>query len=96
MSQALSSKPGIVLRKDMMLVRAKSPKMKIVFRFVTVLIPFLLLASSGAAQSSEAKRADRILVVKSKRTMTLESDGHVVKTYKVALGSQPIGAKDRQ
>jgi murein L,D-transpeptidase YafK len=80
----------------MMLVRAKPPKMKIVFRVVTVLIPFLLLASSGATESSEAKRADRIVVMKSKRTMTIESDGHVVKTYKVALGSQPIGAKDRQ
>jgi murein L,D-transpeptidase YafK len=39
---------------------------------------------------------DRIVVVKSGRTMTLEKDGHAFKTYKVALGSQPTGAKVRQ
>jgi murein L,D-transpeptidase YafK len=87
---------GTVLRKVMLLVRAMPPKMKCVFQIVTLLIPSLLLTSSGVALSSEAKRADRIVVMKSKRTMTLESDGHVVKTYKVALGGQPIGAKDRQ
>ena len=95
-SQTLSSKTGTVLREGMLLVRAMPPKTKRVFRVVTLLIPFLLLASSGAAQSSEAKRADRIVVMKSMRTLTLESDGHVVRTYKVALGGQPIGAKDRQ
>ena len=28
--------------------------------------------------------------------MTLESNGRVLKTYKVALGGQPVGAKERQ
>ena len=28
--------------------------------------------------------------------MTLESNGHVLKTYRVALGGDPIGAKERQ
>src|SRR5258708_1199278 len=36
---------------------------------------------------------DRIVVVKSTRTMTLLAAGKVVKTYKVALGGQPIGVK---
>jgi murein L,D-transpeptidase YafK len=49
------------------------------------------------SQSSEAPQvADRIVVVKSTRTMTLESKGHTLKTYKVALGGQPVGAKERQ
>jgi murein L,D-transpeptidase YafK len=39
--------------------------------------------------------ADRIIIVKSARTMTLMSRGKVLKTYKVALGTQPAGAKDR-
>jgi murein L,D-transpeptidase YafK len=41
-------------------------------------------------------RADRVLVVKSARTLTLLNHGHVLKTYKVALGGDPIGAKTRQ
>ena len=39
---------------------------------------------------------DRILIVKSTRTLTLESQGKAVKTYKVALGGQPVGAKQMQ
>jgi murein L,D-transpeptidase YafK len=34
--------------------------------------------------------------VKSTRTMTLEKSGRVLKKYKVALGVQPIGPKERQ
>jgi murein L,D-transpeptidase YafK len=55
-----------------------------------------LIAMGGAAAQSSEKTADRILVMKSTRTMTLESHGNVIKTYKVALGSQPVGAKERQ
>ena len=39
---------------------------------------------------------DRILIVKSTRTLTLESHGKAVKTYKVALGGQPVGPKQIQ
>jgi murein L,D-transpeptidase YafK len=38
-------------------------------------------------------KADKILVVKSKREMTLLKKGKVLKTYKIALGKQPIGKK---
>jgi murein L,D-transpeptidase YafK len=44
----------------------------------------------------EKKSAIRIVIVKSARTMTLESGGQPIKTYKVALGGQPIGAKQQQ
>jgi murein L,D-transpeptidase YafK len=40
--------------------------------------------------------ANRIVVMKSARTMTLEGNEHVLKTYKVALGGEPVGAKERQ
>jgi murein L,D-transpeptidase YafK len=85
-----------MLREGMLPLRAMPPPIKGVFQVLAFFIPFLLFAQNGTAQSSHAKRADRIVVMKSKRTMTLESDGHVVKIYKVALGGQPIGAKDRQ
>lgn len=40
--------------------------------------------------------ADHILIVKSSHTMTLLREGKVLKTYKVALGSDPVGAKTRE
>src|SRR5258705_8536308 len=55
--------------------------------------------SVGAASKLGAQMAtkvDRIVVEKSKRTLTLMDGGKAVKTYKVALGGQPVGAKDRQ
>jgi murein L,D-transpeptidase YafK len=38
-------------------------------------------------------QADRIVIVKSERTMTLLRRGKALKTYKVALGHQPLGPK---
>lgn len=40
-------------------------------------------------------KADRIVIMKSARTMTLLHGAQVLKTYKVALGGQPLGAKER-
>lgn len=54
----------------------------------------VLLASGLAAQS--APKVDRIVIEKSKRSMTLLDGAKVVKSYKVALGGHPQGAKDRQ
>ena len=39
--------------------------------------------------------ADHIIVVKSKHTMTLMQHDRVLKTYKVALGTVPVGAKQK-
>jgi len=50
--------------------------------------------SRTAAQSTTS--VDRIVIEKSKRTLTLMNGAKLVKTYKVALGGQPVGAKDRQ
>jgi murein L,D-transpeptidase YafK len=41
-------------------------------------------------------KADRVIVMKKERTLTLMSQGKVLKTYKVALGGDPVGAKTRQ
>jgi tetratricopeptide (TPR) repeat protein len=40
--------------------------------------------------------ADRILIEKQERRLTLLSKGKVLKTYQVALGGNPNGAKERQ
>jgi murein L,D-transpeptidase YafK len=39
---------------------------------------------------------DRVIVEKSKRTMTLLKQDREVRTYKIALGRDPVGAKVRQ
>lgn len=62
---------------------------------LTTLVLLIPMAASRA-QVPGNKRADRIVIVKSARTMTLESNGRILRTYKVALGSQPVGAKERQ
>ena len=38
---------------------------------------------------------DRVIVVKSKRQMTLMHDGKVVHNFKVSLGREPVGAKQQ-
>jgi murein L,D-transpeptidase YafK len=45
--------------------------------------------------SPSEKKADRIVIVKSTRTMTLMNSGKVLKTYKVALSAHSIGGKER-
>jgi murein L,D-transpeptidase YafK len=54
----------------------------------------LLLVSLAAARSPE--HADRVLVIKHERKLTLLSHGRELRTYRVALGGDPIGPKTRQ
>jgi murein L,D-transpeptidase YafK len=61
---------------------------------VVTFLLFVVWRATGATPES-AKQADRVVIEKSKRTMTLMSGGMVLKTYKVALGGQPVGAKQR-
>ena len=50
-----------------------------------------------AAPFSLAKiKADRIIVHKKERAMVLMHSGQVIKTYKIALGGNPVGPKTRQ
>ncbi len=60
----------------------------------------LLLCGLGASQTAvtgkPALHADRVVVLKKERTLQLLSQGKVIKTYKVALGGDPVGPKRRQ
>lgn len=63
----------------------------------TAFIGIILIACGAFAQSADKNtRVDRILILKSAHTMTLENSGQPLKTYKVALGGQPVGAKKQQ
>jgi len=55
-----------------------------------------LLCGFVFAQALAPLHADRVLVLKKERTLQLLSQGKVIKTYKVALGGDPAGPKERQ
>ncbi len=57
---------------------------------------FLGVFVSLAGASRDGEQADHILIVKSTRTMTLTRGNKVLKTYKVALGTVPVGPKQKQ
>src|ERR1700687_2651116 len=58
------------------------------------MILLLLIGMLGAEDS--VMKTDQVLVVKSQHTLTLLSQGKVLRTYKVALGGSPVGAKEQQ
>jgi murein L,D-transpeptidase YafK len=59
-------------------------------KFALALFAVTLVARACATDSPQA---DRILIVKSARSMTLFHGNKILKTYKVALGSVPVGPK---
>jgi murein L,D-transpeptidase YafK len=48
------------------------------------------------AKSTTTERADRIVIEKSARTLTLMHDAKVLRNYKVGLSREPVGAKQRE
>ncbi len=56
----------------------------------------LCLAALAKGETPAAWKADKILVLKSQRKLMLLDHGRVLKTYKIALGSEPVGPKTRQ
>lgn len=53
----------------------------------------VLLLGLHCAAIAAPIQADKIIILKSAHSMTLLSSGKVLKTYKVALGSVPVGPK---
>lgn len=58
---------------------------------IVALLPIIVAWPLAAEQNP-----DRIIVHKHARTLDLMHAGQVIKTYKIALGSEPIGPKARQ
>jgi len=64
---------------------------------VGMLVVVLVGFSRGASANSESQeKADHIEIHKAERTMTLLRGGKVLRTYKVALSTVPVGAKERE
>jgi murein L,D-transpeptidase YafK len=57
---------------------------------------FLLLFIGMLASKADVTKADQVIVVKSQRSLTLLSHGKTLRTYKVALGGTPVGAKEEE
>ena len=63
--------------------------------FLFLSLSCLLLCSFKSPDKLTSKpKIDKIVVLKSKRTLIIYAQNQVVKTYKVALGRQPIGKKE--
>jgi|SRR5580658_3769748 murein L,D-transpeptidase YafK len=56
----------------------------------------LCVAGIAAPAAGPAPHADRVLVLKKERMLQLLSRGKVVRTYRIALGGDPIGPKTNQ
>jgi murein L,D-transpeptidase YafK len=65
-------------------------------RVLTALTLGALCGLSVAQTAARPLHADRVVVLKKERTLQLCRQGKVIKTYKVALGGDPLGPKTRQ
>src|SRR3954469_8487711 len=69
-------------------------KAPVVILSVLAMAAGLILASSAASKPTEKPlHADKVLVEKSQRRLTLLWQGSPVKSYRVALGRAPVGRK---
>jgi murein L,D-transpeptidase YafK len=63
--------------------------------FLFISLSFLVHCSFKSPDKLTSKpKIDKIVVLKSKRTLIIYAKNQVVKTYKVALGRQPVGKKE--
>ena len=69
--------------------------MQAIVRRAFAVILMLLPVADGTCQSAP-NAVDKVLVIKHERTLQLLSHGKVVKKYKVALGTEPVGPKHMQ
>jgi murein L,D-transpeptidase YafK len=65
-------------------------------RVLTGLVIALVSVVGALQTASTPLHADRVVVLKKERTLQLLNQGKVIKTYKVALGGDPVGPKTRQ
>jgi murein L,D-transpeptidase YafK len=63
---------------------------------IWVLTAWMLCGIVVAQTAAKPSHADLVVVLKKERTLQLLSGGRVIKSYKVALGGDPVGAKVRQ
>lgn len=60
------------------------------------LFALCLVIAAGTAFAAEAKPADLIVVEKGKRELTLYANKKKLKTYRIFLGGNPVGDKEKE
>ncbi|VXC76797.1 conserved exported hypothetical protein [Pseudomonas sp. 8Z] len=66
-------------------------------RLLTLLCLTLSLnALASSAVVDKTQMIDKVLVMKSERKLYLQQRGETIKTYRISLGKQPTGAKQRE
>jgi len=60
------------------------------------LLVLILITAAWTFQAAGAETADKVVVNKARREMMLLRQGRVLRTYRIALGRDPFGAKRRQ
>jgi murein L,D-transpeptidase YafK len=63
---------------------------------LTTVTGLMLLADFPRDALDPAAKADRILIIKSSRTLQLFNGSTLLKTYEIALGRNPVGRKERE
>ena len=63
-----------------------------------IIITIIFINSYGLTRNNSISwpQIDKILIEKSKRTMTVYSQNNAIKTYRIALGFAPIGHKQQE
>jgi len=72
----------------------------VVVRRIIATFVVILIGSFGSywflpGKASASDKADKVVVIKSKRLLLLMIEGEILKTYKIALGKQPEGHKNK-
>lgn len=61
-----------------------------------LLVLVAVTASAADDKIPSAAKADRVIVMKKERTLTLMSGDNILKAYKIALGGTPVGPKGQE
>ncbi len=64
--------------------------------FALLCLTIVMAGHASTTATLSGKTIDKVLVVKSERTLHLISRGDTLKSYRVSLGKQPDGAKQRE
>lgn len=67
-------------------------------RWPTALLCLCLIttAHANSPEQLHSSTVDKVLVLKSERQLQLLQRGQVLKSYRISLGKQPLGAKERE
>jgi murein L,D-transpeptidase YafK len=60
---------------------------------LAVLVPIVHYASSTPLSADPVVQADQIVILKAERKLLLMNEGEVLKSFWIALGRRPVGAK---